>query len=71
MILSSCAWQSRRRHREDRLLEESGVGDWQGVCGRGKVEEIEGADKRGWSDSPWGLGSVGKEMKPEGADALA
>lgn len=47
MLLSSCAWQSRCRHREDGLLEESGVGGWQGVCGRRqRVEEIEGADKR-------------------------
>ena len=34
--------------REDGLLEEAGGGGWQGVDGRRKrVEETEGADKRG------------------------
>lgn len=34
-------------HREDGLLEESGVGGWQGVHGRRhRVEEIEGAEER-------------------------
>lgn len=48
MNLSSCAWQSQCRHREAGLLEESGVGGWQGVHGRRhRVEEIEGAEERG------------------------
>ena len=52
--------------REDGLLEEPGGGGWQGVDGgRKRVEETEGADKRGWHDAPWCPSSVGKEMKPD------
>lgn len=36
VVLSSRAWQSRWRHREDGWREESGVGGWRGYMAEGK-----------------------------------
>lgn len=48
MVLSSRAWQSWWRHREEGWREESGVGGWQGVHGRGQgVGDIQGIDEKG------------------------
>ena len=48
VVWVSPAVESQCRHREDGLLEESGVGGWQGVHGRRhRVEEIEGTEERG------------------------